>query len=199
MWLRGQSGNEGESEGEGGPRPRRFDSTQLVDNEIIGSFIDQQFLDPEDCRVLEELLSRPVAGGLTLGDLVPREVLRDRLRQRRDSAPAEAPAPIPVSPQRRRQATRRRLAERTRAVVARILDDLSLSRPGRDVARAGLGTGPGPNLEAVTKLLNLQIRAFTGKKREDLTADEAEAAYQELDELGDAVRDRIREALGKAS
>jgi hypothetical protein len=33
--------------GEGGPRPRRIDSTQLVDNEIIGSFIDREFLDPE--------------------------------------------------------------------------------------------------------------------------------------------------------
>jgi DNA repair protein RadD len=199
MWLRGQSANEGEGGGEDGPRPRRFDNTQLVDNEIIGRFIDQQFLDPEDDRVLEELLSRPVAGGLTLGDLVSREVLRGRLRQRRDAAPPEAPAPIPVSPQRRRQATRQRLAQRTGSVVARILADLSLSRPGRDIARAGLRTGPGPNLEAVTKLLNQEIKAFTGKNREDLTADETDAAYQELDKLGDAVRDRIREALGRNS
>jgi DNA repair protein RadD len=61
MWLRGQSADEGASEGEG--EPRRFDSTQLVDNEIIGYFIDQQFLDPEDDRVLDELLARPVGGG----------------------------------------------------------------------------------------------------------------------------------------
>jgi len=83
--------------------------------------------------------------------------------------------------------------------VARILADLSLSRPSRDIARAGLRTGPGPNLEAVTKLLNQEIKAFTGKNREDLTADATDAAYQELDKLGDAVRDRIREALGKTS
>jgi len=95
MWLRGQSANEGEDGGEDGPRPRRFDNTQLVDNEIIGRFIDQQFLDPEVDRVLEELLSRPVAGGLTLGDLVSREVLRDQLRQRRDGAPPEAPPRFP--------------------------------------------------------------------------------------------------------
>ena len=200
MWLRGQNGNgEGEGGGEGAPRPRRFDSTQLVDNEIIGSFIDREFLDPEDDRVLDELLSRPVAGGLTVGDLVSREVLRERLRQRRDAAPAEAPAPIPVSPQRRRQAARKRLAERANAVVARILADLSLGRQGREVAGAGLGTGPGPNAVTVAKLLNQQIREFTGKKREDLTAAETEAAYQELDRLGDAARDRIREAIGRTS
>ena len=192
MWLRGQDGNNG---GEGGPR--RFDSTQLVNNEIIGSFIDREFLDPEDDRVLDELLAQPVAGGLTIGDLVPREALRDRLRQRRDAAPAGLPPPIPVSPQRRLQATRKRLAERANSVVARILDDLDLSRPGREVAGAGLGTGPGPNAVTVTKLLNQQIREFTGKKREDLTVGETEAAYQELDRLGDAVRDRIREALGR--
>lgn len=143
-------------------------------------------------------MSRPVAGGLTVGDFVSREVLQDRLRQRRDAAPAEAPAPIPVSPQRRRQATRKRLAERTGSVVARILDDLGLSRPGREVAGGGLGTGPGPNAVTVTKLLNQQIREFTGKKRENLTVGETEAAYQELDRFGDAVRDRIREALGRS-
>jgi len=71
-----------------------------------------------------------------------------------------------------------------------------LSGPGREVAGAGLGTGPGPNAVTVTKLLNQQIRVCTGKKREDLTAGETEAAYQELDRFGDAVRDRIREALG---
>jgi hypothetical protein len=80
----------------------------------------------------------------------------------------------------------------------RILTDLDLGRQGREVARAGLRTGSGPNVETVTKLLNLEIRSFTGKDREDLTADETEAAYQELDNLGDAVRDRIREALGRA-
>jgi DNA repair protein RadD len=197
-WLQGQ--NDGGSDGdgdEGGPRSRRFDSTQLVDNEIIGSFIDQQFLDPEDDRVLEQLLSQPVTGGLTLGDLIEPEVLRERLRQQRDAAPAEAPAAIPVSPQRRRQVARQRLYERTGSVVNRILGDLGLSRPGREVARAGLGAGPGPNVEAITKLLNLKIKEFSGgKDREDLTADEAEAAFRELDNLGDQVRDRISQALG---
>ena len=199
MWLRGQNANEGASEGEGEPHPRRFDNTQLVDNEIIGHFIDQQFLDPEDDRVLDELLARPVGGGLTVGDLASREVLRDRLRQHRDATPAEAPVPVPVSPQRRRQATRRRLAQRANSVVMRILTDLGLGRQGREVARAGLRAGSGANVQAVTQLLNIEIRSFTGKDREDLTAAETDAAYLELDNLGDAVRERIRDALGSTS
>lgn len=176
-WLRGEG--QGDGEGDGEPRSRRFDGGQLVNSEIISNFIDHQFFDPEDDRVLDELLAR--------------------LRQKRDATPAEAPAPIPVSPQRRRQATRKRLAERANSVVMRVLADLGLSRPGREVAWAGLGTGPGPNVQAITKLLNNEIRSFTGKDREDLTADETEVAYQELDKLGDAVRDRIRQAVGRNS
>ena len=118
--------------------------------------------------------------GLTVGDLVSREQLREQLRQRRDAAPAEVPTPIPVSPQRRRQAARDRLAGRTGPVVNRVLTDLRLSRPGRDVARAGLGAGGGSNVEAVTILLNREIRDFNGgKDREDLTVEEAEAAFAE--------------------
>jgi DNA repair protein RadD len=196
-WLGGD--DDGDSDSDGEPHSRRFDSVQMVDNEIISHFIDQQFLDPEDDRVLDELLAKPVAGGLTIGDFVSREQLRERLRQQRDSAPADAPAPIPVSPQRRRQATRSRIADRTGSVVMRILDDLGLSRPGYEVARAGLGAGAGPNVQVVTRLLNNEIRSFTGKARKDLTASETETAYQELDNLGDAVRDRIRQSLGRNS
>ena len=199
-WLRGQGGNGGDGEGEGGPRPRRFDTAELVNNEIIGQFIDREFLDPEDDRVLDELLAKSVAPGLTVGDLVSREQLREQLRQRRDAAPAEVPTPIPVSPQRRRQAARDRLAGRTGPVVNRVLTDLRLSRPGRDVARVGLDAGGGSNVEAVTILLNREIRDFNGgKDREDLTVEEAEAAFANLDQLADTVRDRISAALGRTS
>jgi excisionase family DNA binding protein len=199
-WLRGQGGNGGDGdEGDGGPRPRRFDTAELVNHEIIGQFVDREFLDPEDDRVLDELLAKPVVAGLTVGDLMTREQLRDQLRQRRDAAPAEIPAPIPVSPQRRRQAARERLADRTASVVNRMLADLRLSRQGRDVARASLGAGGGPNVEAVTILLNREIRDFNGgKDRPDLTAEEAEAAFASLDQLADTVRDRIGAALGRS-
>jgi hypothetical protein len=55
-------------------------------------------------------------------------------------------------------------------------------------------------VEAVTILLNREIRDFNGgKDREDLTVEEAEAAFENLDQLADTVRDRIGAALGRAS
>jgi len=117
---------------------------------------------------------------------------RPRVTRRPPRAPPRAPCPRSTAGR-----FRSRLAQRANSVVMRILTDLSLSRQGREVARTALRTGSGPNVQAVTQLLNMEIRAFTGKAREALTADETEAAFRELDNLGDAVRDRIREALGR--
>lgn len=197
-WLRGDS----DDESVGQPRSRRFDEGLLVDDEIISHFIDHEYLDPEDDRVLDELLAQRIAGGLTVGDLVSREQLRERLRQRRDAVSDETPTAIPVSPQRRRKVARIRLAERTGSVVARVLSDLQIARAGRDVARAGLGQGGAPNVRAVTQLLNNEINSFLGTppdSRGTLTADQAAAALEALDDLGDVVRDRIRESLGRTS
>jgi superfamily II DNA or RNA helicase len=196
-WLRGEPDPEGfEEEGEG--RSRRFDDGMLVDDEIISHFIDLEYLDPEDDRVLDEILARPVAGGLTVGDFVSRDALRVQLRARRDASDGEVPQPVPVSPQRRRRTARTRLGERTNSVVARIMQDLGISRPGRDVAQSGVVRGRMPNVRAVTTLLQREINSFLSigsGSRGTLTADQTEAAMEALDDLGDAVRDRIREAL----
>jgi hypothetical protein len=195
-WLHGEpDGGSGEP-GEG--HPRRFDSGMLVNDEIISHFIDQEYLDPEDDRVLEELLAQRVAGGLAIGDLISRDQLRDRLRARRDAASDETPESIPVTPQRRRRAARTRLAERTGSVVNRVLSDVGIARAGRDVARIGLARGGLANLQAVTKLLNDEINAFLGipsRSRGTLTADQTAAALENLDDLGDVVRDRILRAM----
>lgn len=175
---------------------RRFDTATLVDSELVDHFIDKAFLDPNDDRVLDKLLAQKVFGGMTIGDLVNREVLRARLEQRLADM-AEQPAPIPVTPQRRRQTARKRLSERSNSVAARILQDIGLSRRGRQVARA-IGGPPVANTQAVTRLLNQEINQSLGidrDARQTLSKDQAEGAFEELDDLGDIVRDRIARAL----
>jgi DNA repair protein RadD len=152
--------------------------------------------------VLDELMARPVAGGLTVGDLIDREQLREKLRERHDDMRDEHPQSIPVPPQRRRRAARGRLAERTNSVVARIINDLQLSRQGREVARSGLGRGGAANVQLVTQLLNGAINESLGIRsgaRGTLTADQTAAALGALDDLGDQVRDRIKEAIRRSN
>jgi DNA repair protein RadD len=194
-WLTRDAQDEDPVERESG-EPRRFDLGSLVDSELVSHFIDKPFLDPEDDRVLDELLARPVAPGITLGDLVQREVLRDQLRQRAN-AMSEEPTVIPVTPQRRRQEARSRLAERTGSVAARVLADLKLSRQGRDIAKATGGL-PIPNVQAITRLLSSEINTSAGigpGARKTLSASQAEAALADLDKSGDAVRDHIAKLL----
>jgi len=194
-WVAGEQDAEDRDEREQG-QPRRFDTARLVDSELVGHFIDKAFLDPSDDRVLDELLARQVAPGITLADLVDRATLRVQLEERMASM-VERPTPIPVTPQRRRQTARKRLPERTNSVAARILQDLGLSRQGREVAKL-LGGPPVANTQAVTRMLNHEINESLGidrGARQTMSKDQAEGAFEELDDLGDLVRHRIAQAL----
>ncbi|MHB1844824.1 MAG: DEAD/DEAH box helicase, partial [Deltaproteobacteria bacterium] len=198
-WVEGEdSGGDPDSSGE--PRSRRFDLGLLVDNELVSHFVDRAFLDPDDDRVIDELLSQSLGPtGLTIGDLVDRETLREKLRERYAEF-SQAPASIPVTPQRRRVGARTRLRERTGSVAARVLSDLDLPRQGRQIARAVPGAGaPVANIEYLTRLINKEINDALGigpKERQTISADQAEGAMAALDNYGDAVRDRISAALG---
>jgi DNA repair protein RadD len=194
-WVEGEDSEEDELDREGGPR--RFDTATLVDSELVSHFVDNTFLDPEDDRVLDELLARQVAPGVTLGDLVARDALQSRLR-RKIAERAEQPELIPVTPQRRRQSARKRLHERTGSVAARVLSDLELPRQGRQLAKV-VGGAPLPNNAVVTRLLNDEINRRAGiskKSRKTLSADQAEQALTSLDQCGDAVREELKTALG---
>lgn len=195
-WLEGDDTDE---PGEGEGQPRRFDEGLLVDTEILGAFIDNAFLDPDDDRILDEMLGQPLLGtALTLGDVMSRDVLREKLRAALAERNADAPQPIPIQPQRRRRVARDRLAERTGSVAARVLRDLGVARQGRDVARALRGNARQANSGYVQALLNRKINEFLGiasGQRGTLTAEQTEAALAHLDEFGDEIVAEVQTAL----
>jgi superfamily II DNA or RNA helicase len=197
-WVQGNDDTSDSGEGGDEGRSRRFDLGMLVENELVSHFVDQAFLDPDDDRVLDELMSQAVGPtGLTLGDLVDREEFRARLREHVGDL-AEAPEAIPVTPQRRRKTARSRLRERTGSVAGRVLDDLALSRSGRELARA-LKKAPIANVTLVTKLLNSEINKGIGiesGQRGQISADQAEQALRGLDHYGDEVRKLITSQMG---
>jgi hypothetical protein len=182
----------GESASE--PQSRRFDGGMLVNNEILASFIDQAYLDPSDDRVLEEMLAKEVAPGLTLGDITTMEQLRTALIVKRAERPADVPTSIPVSPQRRRQAARKRLNQRVGSVANRLLDELVLPRQGRQLAKVIKGPMQ-PNVQVVTRLLNKAVSDEVSVDREQASADDLDRAYQKLDAIADEVRDDIAKKL----
>jgi DNA repair protein RadD len=194
-WIATNDANNEPESGSG--EPRRFDLGMRVDNEIISHFIGQSFLNPEDDRVIDELLNQKVPGTpFTLANFTSKEKLREMLRERQKEHD-QKPQDLPVQPQKKRQATRKRLAERTNSVVARILQELKLAMGGREIAPA-CGLGIGDNRRAVTVLLQREVNECVGiksRQRREMSLEQAQKAFDQLDALGDKVRDAVRAKL----
>lgn len=202
-WLAGRE-EPTEGDGTGESRSRRFDGGMLVDSEIIGSFIQGSFLDPDDDRVIDMLVKQTVPGTpLTIGQLLSPDPVEARAKLRRmlkeqQAAMQREPEELVAQPQARRKAARKRLAEREGSVVARVLQDLSLSRSGREVARAFGGREA--NYQRLKRLLSEAVNARLGiksKERGTLPSARCVDALEFLDEVGDDVRERIREKIAK--
>lgn len=193
-WVAGNEDDIEPEESTSEPRSRRFDGGMFVNNEILTSFIDQAYLDPTDNRVLEEMLAKEVAPGLTLGDITTLEQLRSVLLAKQAERPAGVPTAIPVSPQRRRQSARKRLNQRVGSVANRILDELDLPRQGRQLAKVVKGP-MGPNTQTVTRLLNTAVSDEVGDERGDASAEDLERAFTKLDLIADEVRDALARKL----
>jgi len=198
LWLEGKFTGKEPEEGVG--RPRRFDGGMRVQNEVVRQFIESLFLDPDDDRVLDLIMKQKIPGTpFTVGDMKSRDELREMLKAKRREQD-QRPETVPVTPQRRRQAAKKRLSERTNSVVARILRDLELAPAGREVGAAVAKGRGSDNRMAVTRLLNLAINASVGigtGERNTMTAAQAETALDSLDRLGDQVRDEIRRGREK--
>lgn len=189
---------EGDAGDGGGGRPRRFDEDMLVHGEIISQFVRQSFLDPDDNRIIEGILDAIVpAVGVPFRSFATADQVRAMLKQAQEKMLAGAPSKIPVSPQKRRQGDRKRLADRPKSVAARILRDLKLSPHGADVSKLIPEAKGGTNLIAILRLLHSAINEHIGisnDQRADASADQMAEAMEHVDRIGDQVRERIRKA-----
>ena len=106
---------------------------------------------------------------------------------------------IPVSPQRRRQEAQRRLAERTQSVAARVLTDLGVRFNGRQLTKAA-GRGGQPNQQTAIVLMHNRVNDFIGidsGTRGEISGDQAIAAIEHLDQLGDEIVAEYKSRIGK--
>lgn len=191
-WVAGTGADPIEAAGEG--RSRRFDNGMLVNSEILANFIDQPYLDPNDDRVLEEMLDKEIAPGVQLRALTSLEALRQVLISKQAARPSDEPLPIPVSPQRKRQSARTRLNQRAKSVASRILQDLALSRSGRELASVTRGPRQA-NSQVIIRLMNAAVSKELGDARGEASAADLTRVYEDLDAIADRVRDDIAQKL----
>jgi DNA repair protein RadD len=171
---------EGAGKGATGATGRRFDSGMRVVDEIVSHFITHSFLDPNDDRVLDTILNQPIAGTpLKVGDIVDREKLKKDILERQ-------------------KALQKRLYERTKSVANRLLNDLALSRPGRDLGRVFQDARGKSNADALIILMNIAVNEamdIPEGKRKTAPVEKLRDAYDRLDAIGDGLRQRIREKV----
>lgn len=197
-WARGEGAHSTGRTNDDNPEQmaQRFDDP-VAQDEHLSHFLSRSFLDPNDDRVIEEMLDAKGPGGFSFRELgITADVLRAQLshRQEHEEEPADS---VPVQPQVRRQALRARLDSRSKSIHQRILADRGLARAGFDLSRALKGAR-GNNADALYILLNREINRFAGqgkRSRDKWTLDQLQAAYDSLDEIGDQVADTIRTAI----
>ena len=196
-WL--EAGEAEPPTGEGGRRPRLTPS-MVVQDEIISHFIEQDYLDPMDDAVVEDLMEEFRRRGFdpdTLG--LTRDHLRQRLLQARQRAQVQ-PQQIPVTPQRRRQQARRRLNERSRSSASRIIQALGSSIQGREIAAAHPELRSVNNFAAVIQLVNRMVNEELERdagERGEIPLERIEDVLARIDEIGDRVQDTIRQRLSR--
>lgn len=190
--------------GDGSGRPRRFDGGMQVSQEILGSALNLSFLDPDDDRVLDQAWATFSASitsqfGVTPDKLgLSREKLKATLKESQGKKVTPPPEELPVSPQKRRQALKKRLSERCGAVGARVLQELGLNRAGRDIGNAIRKYAGQDNTTVVSRMVNAAVNekgGMKGKDRPGSSEDQLARAFDAADAAGDGVRDEIKSAL----
>ena len=174
----------------------------LVHGELISEFVRQSFLDPDDDRIVDKILEAVVPGvGVTFGSFMTREQAREMLRKAHEKMLGGGPQPIPVPPQRKRQAARKRVADRTGSVAARVLKDVGLSVIGYEVGRLLTAAKGAQNLAAVTRLLNRRVNERLGianDQRGEVPRADMERVMEDLDAIGDEAAEQIKKAMTNA-
>jgi hypothetical protein len=172
----------------------------VVQNEIISHFIEQEYLDPMDDAVIDDLVQEFRRRGLDPEALgLSRENLRQRLIQARTRESME-PREIPVTPQRRRQEARRRLNERSRALASRILNALGASINGRNIVLAYPELRSANNYAAVIMIVNGAVNErleSDGGTRGEIPLERLEEVLDQIDQIGDSVQAQIQERLSR--
>lgn len=179
-------------------RRRSLNPDMTVENEIISHFIEQDFLDPMDDAVIDDLMEEFRRRGLDPDILgFTRENLRQRIIQARTHADIQ-PKKIPVSPQRQRQEARKRLNEKSRSLAGRIINALNLPIPGKELTFAYPELRSTNNFAVVIQLVNRAVNDHIETERGtrgELTLEMIQEVNSELEQIGDEVQASIQERL----
>ncbi len=191
------------SSGEGEDR-RRLRPNMVVTEEFVDRFLSDTYLDASEDALIDNALAVARDQGLDLEALgITRDVLQQRLAQKREREAPDTPERLPVQPQAQRQMLRDRLREQTQSAANRVLEALGESPSGRRIAALGGDAGGAHNnLGAVIQMMHSTVNDHIGiesNERRDQSIEALENGIAALDDIADQVEANLRERLNARS
>lgn len=172
--------------------------SMVVHNEIIDSFIQEQFIDPDDETLLQEMKGIAESLGFDAQDVI--EALKKKQVEKRKMV--DASPEFPILPQRQRIEARRRLGEQVKRAAKLLLNRLDLSMTGNELAfKFATGRGlVGNNFVAAVQLVNYEVNKLLGidtGERNKLKTEDYVRAIDSLDEILKNLTRRIAKDRGE--
>lgn len=169
-------------------------------NETVENYTRKGFLKEIDTKMVDEVLSiirgrgfDPLEFGLT------EELMKRRLEIAKMEGQKIPALQLPIQPQRKKEALRKRVAQEARSMADTVINRLRLRHMGRDLLRHFPGRGP-HNAAILISLANGWINDSIGIKsgeRDDASIEQFEAALKAIPDLTDSLTSYIKEKLNK--
>jgi len=169
-------------------------------NETVENYSKKGYLKEIDSAMVDEVLNvirsrgfDPLEFGLT------EEMMKRRLQVARAEIQHIPAQELPVQPQRRKEALRKRLAQQARSMADTVINRLKLKHMGRDLLRYFPGRGP-HNVAILTSLANGWINnamSIQAGGRDNASIEQFEAGLQAVPDLTDSLTAHVNEKLKK--
>ena len=169
-------------------------------NETVDGYARKGYLKEIDSKMVDEVLSIIKSRGF---DPLEFGLSEEMMKRRLDIARIEGqkiPAhQLPIQPQRRKEALRKRVAQEARSMADTVINRLSLKHMGKDLLRFFPGRGP-HNVAILISLANGWINDSMGVKtgeRDDASIEQFETALRAIPDLADSLTAHVKERLKK--
>ncbi len=184
---------------EGSPRMSLRPFMRVL-NETVDNYSKKGFLKEIDSVMVDEVLNIIRSRGF---DPLEFGLTEDMMKRRLQVAAAERqliPAQkLPVQPQRRKEALRKRLAQDARSMADTVVNRLGLKHYGKDLLGHFPGRGP-HNVVILTSLANGWINSAMGinaGERENASIEQFEAGLEAVPDLTDSLTAHVKEKLDR--
>lgn len=165
----------------------------VVQNEIVDSLLEENFLDADDELLLDELRKQAEALGLDADAIVSAAKDSEKAKMRT----VEAPVAFAVNPQRARKEARRRLTESVKRATRVLLNRVELN-PGSSELSLRLFPGlNGNNFVAATQILHRRVQKALGIKAGQLGTLDTPDYEKGMKLLPDVLEEEVRRIKAK--